>query len=78
MFRRTALVISLLAAANLAAAEKPLELADLGMQKPAGANAALQRDLEKRSAMLKWHQWVEISAAALYFTSASGRWSNLR
>jgi len=79
--------------------EKPLTLGDLGISEPAGANVALQRDLEKRSSMLQWHQWLGIaailpmagaymlepeeqatrdlhmalgvSAAALYFTSAS-------
>jgi hypothetical protein len=62
MFRLIAFALCLIATANLSAAEKPLALGDLGMQQPAAANAALQRDLEKRSTMLKWHQWVGIAA----------------
>lgn len=102
MLRKIAVAFCLIAATHLAAAEKPLSLNDLDMQQPTSANAALQKDLETRSSMLKWHQWVGIaaivpmvgtyvlgtqaqssadtrnlhmamgiSAAALYFTSAS-------
>lgn len=102
MYRRILLCICLIGATSLAAAEKPLTLDDLSMQQPAGANSVLQQDLQKRSTMLQWHQWLGIaalipmagnyiigagspldaqtrdlhtafgiSAAALYFTSAS-------
>ncbi|HMV37085.1 MAG TPA: hypothetical protein PKM44_15855 [Turneriella sp.] len=47
---------------TLAAAEKPLTLGDLGIAQPSGANTALQKDLETRSTMLQWHQWLGIAA----------------
>lgn len=46
----------------LAAAEKPMTLDDLGMKQLPGADAALQSDLQKRSTMLQWHQWLGIAA----------------
>jgi len=100
--RKVLLTLFFFFSTPLVAADKPLTLDDLGVQPMAGANAALQKDLETRSTMLKWHQWVGIaaivpmvgtyvlgtqaqssadtrnlhmamgvSAAALYFTSAS-------
>ena len=65
MKREFAVAFCLIAATHLAAAEKPLSLNDLDMQQPASANAALQKDLETRSSMLKWHQWVGIAAIEL-------------
>lgn len=62
MLRRISLCFWLISATAIAAAEKPLTLDDLGMQQPTGANTALQQDLEKRSTMLKWHQWLGIAA----------------
>jgi hypothetical protein len=40
---------------HILAAEKPMTLGDLGISEPAGANVALQHELEKRSLMLQWH-----------------------
>lgn len=62
MMRKITLALCLAAATNVAAAEKPLTLGDLGIAQPSGANAALQKDLETRSTMLQWHQWLGIAA----------------
>jgi len=47
------------------AAEKPLSISDLGMpQQETQNNPKLQQDLQTRSTMLKWHQWLGIAALA--------------
>lgn len=48
---------------SLMAADKPLDLGDLDLdKKDIQSNVGLQADLERRSTMLKWHQWLGIAA----------------
>lgn len=56
------LVIGLVATLNLAAADKPITLGELGISEASAANSTLQKDLERRSTMLQWHQWLGIAA----------------
>ncbi len=54
--------VYLVATWNLAAADKPITLGELGISETGAANSALQKDLERRSTMLQWHQWLGIAA----------------
>lgn len=62
--KRILVTLLLLAAiSSIMAAEKPLDLNDLDMdKKDVQPNIGLQADLERRSTMLKWHQWLGIAA----------------
>lgn len=63
-FIKHIIAILLLSTLSLGAAEKPLSLDDLGMPgDEAKANTQLQQDLNKRSSMLQWHQWLGLAAA---------------
>lgn len=62
MVRKFAIALGLIATMRLSAVEKTLSISDLEMPQTNSANAALQKDLERRSSMLQWHQYLGIAA----------------